>query len=621
MKKTKKKLKEKGIVGPVLVAAMLVSLIIASLPVIQAAEVKFTNSGSTGVLRGEGAGSSRTTMSAGQSAEIDIEVNYEVTVEPGDTHEKFSFKKKGSNSASDPDHGIEVAVDGRVSISGSVRENGTASAGARVHAEGREMPPAEAEEGQTGLWVEADVSTYARTITLGDDGTAKAKSDARGKAEGEGSWVGVGDIFADVSGRSESSASSRDLSEAWNLAGLMGYADLSTAESFKHYDEATIYSDSTASGAERAKADGSASGRATASFIAAGEGTTLDAASYTEGKGVTSSADARNEGSASANAFVTASNTIWDPEEALALVQDISSIYVATDTGGTQANSYASAKATADADTRSEAGWDTDTWLLESATGASGKAKSKSTISGIASAGSTVLTESEGSASADKLSDTSQVKIESEVSVTASKAFTEGWVKKATTSARSLYSAGEDEDPIAESKTMVEATKGETGRISARDGEADALVWVRGDQEVGPDPTDPANLSVYAFSMVYTNVSATDESRAYPSAVLKSAHADVFAYHNDSLEAASWVIDGSGKSYLKPRRDIGYSLTTVAEAAAEGDQCLGAQNHYIVTNEEPNRAYSYTWTLGASYSGAEPPIFLPTPPMPPPPTP
>lgn len=610
----KKELKEKGIVGSVLVVAMLVSLIIASLPVIQAAEVKFTNSGSTGVLRGEGAGSSRTTMSAGQSAEIGIEVDYEVTVEHSDTDERFSFKKKGSNSASDPDHGIEVAVDGRVSISGSVRENGTASAGARVHAEGSEVPPAEAEEGQTGLWIEADVSTYARTIT-GDDGTAKAKSDARGKAEGEGSWVGVGDIFADVSGRSESSASSRDLSEAQNLAGLMGYADLSTAESFKHYDEATIYSDSTASGAERAKADGSASGRATASFIAVGEGTTLDAASYTEGKGVTSSADARNEGSASANAFATASNTIWNSEEALALVQDISSIYVVTDTGGTQADSYASGKATADVDTSSEAGWYTDTWLLESATGASGKARSKSTIRGIASAESTVLTESEGEASADQLSDTSQVKIESKVSVTASKAFTEGWVKKATTSARSLYSAGEDEDPIAESKTMVEA-KGETGRISARDGEAYALVWARGDQEVGPDPTDPTNSSVYAFSMVYTNVSATDESRAYPSAVLKSAHADVFAYHNDSLEAASWVIDGSGKSYLKPKRDIGYSLTAVAEAAAEGDQCLGAQNHYIVTNEEPNRAYSYTWTLGASYIGAEPPIPLPTPPMP-----
>ena len=607
----KKELKEKGIVGSVLVVAMLVSLIIASLPVIQAAEVKFTNSGSTGVLRGEGAGSSRTTMSAGQSAEIGIEVDYEVTVESGDTDERFSFKKKGSNSASDPDHGIEVAVDGRVSISGSVRGNGTASAGARVHAEGSEVPPAEAEEGQTGLWIEADVSTYARTIT-GDDGTAKAKSDARGKAEGEGSWVGVGDIFADVSGRSESSASSRDLSEAQNLAGLMGYADLSTAESFKHYDEATIYSDSTASGAERAKADGSASGRATASFIAVGEGTTLDAASYTEGKGVASSADARNEGSASANAFATASNTIWNSEEALALVQDISSIYVVTDTGGTQADSYASGKATADVDTSSEAGWYTDTWLLESATGASGKARSKSTIRGIASAESTVLTESEGEASADQLSDTSQVKIESKVSVTASKAFTEGWVKKATTSARSLYSAGEDEDPIAESKTMVEA-KGETGRISARDGEAYALVWARGDQEVGPDPT---NSSVYAFSMVYTNVSATDESRAYPSAVLKSAHADVFAYHNDSLEAASWVIDGSGKSYLKPKRDIGYSLTAVAEAAAEGDQCLGAQNHYIVTNEEPNRAYSYTWTLGASYIGAEPPIPLPTPPMP-----
>ena len=560
-----------------------------------------------------------------------------------------------SAEAGDPDYTADdpymfVEVDCE-QVDASVRVRG---AGGFAYADAGISAWAEVDPGDPAMgYVSADIWAYAYAES--GPGTAKAKADAKadGRAHAElnasGYFYDSAVQTADAEGVAEAHAGSTnrgsDVTSAFAMSGIWGYGDTGYSLS----DAARLHSDSYVEGAgprSVARADGSAEGTASASGYLSDEDEVVDWSAVSVEGTATTHVSVRGEADADSSAEAYSLNSV---EEYWYYGIDFGPFYIETwddelfEVSQIGSDSYAdvyghrsSAKATGyvSADTYA-AGmtWKPDVWY-DSFTGVSGEAGSGVSVvkegSASSEAGAIALSVVDGyvyveydwmpvvDVELDMLDVTALGSMSmAEGESFRTRVYTHDWVDADTYAGSSMFVEDtwpECPPPCPPPSPVLPAVLAD----SATSGRADQVIKGKGlglatsaagagaiaasnvvDWFVGPIAEDFAAVGIGTY------VDATDGSMMYPMACLSDVDTSAATYNLTDLwvleeRVSAEITDGSGNSWLNPRRNLGDSVVSGALVLSPDGTVETDVDKDL--DSDPNYAYGYL----AGYSIIEP---------------
>ena len=272
-----------------LIVLCLIALILSA----QAGSIGAERVETSASVSGNGAVSGTSTISAGNTIVRGVSVTGSVST--GSDPASFSFSDSGHNFGSDDFTTVGYGAS-RVSVSGSIRGSGSASANASIYAKGEEdsLP----DPNTIGLTTSLLADTLTTTDTAGSRATAAAS--ASGFAKGSGDWKNVGTIRSSAEGSVSASSNARSTTGPSSSFSTAMIGSAASLDSDGTSDVDAYIMGVTGAKGENAYATATANGNA----YATSEGVNIQSAQVS-GR-ATGTSSARNGGSASTDAMLVA---------------------------------------------------------------------------------------------------------------------------------------------------------------------------------------------------------------------------------------------------------------------------------------------------------------------------